>query len=181
MQLQTIFSLLIATTASASSFSVTTIANVSFGLDPLVIQSSSGNGVISSAWNDPANAHSGSGYLSISFPASTTLVNNDRQYIVFVYPYRLLNRTAYTASFWSKASGSHPGNCYASIGLHNNAGALINITEGVKITNNYVKHAITVQSGAQYDGSGGAAYFYLSCLGGLAEKVFVDDFELSAA
>jgi len=170
-----------ATLASASSLFASTIANISFGIDPLVIQSSSGNGIVSSAWNDPANAHSGSSYLSISFPASTTLVNNDKQYIVFVYAYHLQNRTSYTASFWGKAISSHYGNCYAAIGFHDNAGDLINITDDATLTNNYVKYSITVQSGTQGDGSGGAAYFYASCLGGMTEKVFVDDFVLIAA
>jgi len=63
-----------------------------------------------------------------------------------------------------------------SIGFHANSGSLLNVT-GVVVGQEYEISAIKVDSGNS-TGSGGAAYFYISCLNGTAETVSVDDYEL---
>jgi len=164
-----IATLLLSRTATAK-----VLGKTSFGIDPLEIQSGGGRPNVTNVMYDPSNAHSGAGYLSVAFPAATS--TNQPQYLTFVQAVVLKPETKYTAKVFAKSPNA-TGNCYVSIGFHANSGSLLNVTEGVVVGQKYEKFAIKVDSGNS-TGSGGAAYFYISCLNGTAETVFVDDYEL---
>jgi hypothetical protein len=165
---------LVGTLLASRTATAKTLGKTSFGIDPLVIQSGGGHPNVTNVLYDPPNANTGAGYLSVAFPAPASA--NQPQYLTFVQAVMLKPETKYTAKVFAKSPNA-TGNCYVSIGFHANSGSLLNVTEGVVVGQKYEKFAIKVDSGNS-TGSSGAAYFYISCLNGTAETVFVDDYEL---
>jgi len=170
MHIPILSSALFGTLLASQPAAAKALGKTSFGIDPLEIQSGGGRPNVTNILYDPPNAHTGAGYLSVAFPATQP------QYLTFVQAVVLKPETKYTAKVFAKSPNA-TGNCYVSIGFHANSGSLLNVTEGVVVGPKYEKFAIKVDSGNS-TGSGGAAYFYVSCLNGTAETVFVDDYEL---